>query len=142
MQMFFEDHSRIGRAALLFVVTLLLVLTPLSVRAQRASRITGTYTSMYFNKEGGDLLGEELKIVLTSKGYQGALQFAEGEPSELMIVDVQIEGNKVSFIIPATYAYAGQFSGTIQNGVIRGMFRFKGGGQEVVELKKGKSYWD
>lgn len=140
--MFFVDHSRVNRAALLLVLAPLLVLTLLSIRAGEASRITGTYTSMHFNKEGGDLLGQELKIVLTRKGYQGALQFAEGGPGQLIIVDIQTEGNKISFTISDSYPEAGQFSGTIQGGIIRGVFRFKGGGEERVELKRGKSYWD
>jgi hypothetical protein len=35
-----------------------------TLRAQGGHRITGTYTNMYYNKEGGDVLGEELKIVV------------------------------------------------------------------------------
>jgi hypothetical protein len=129
------------RRSALTTVFLFLGLASFS-NAQQTPKITGTYTSMRFNKEGGDLLGQELKIVLTRKGYQGALQFAEGGAGELIIVEIHIEADKINFALPDTSPDAGQFSGTIQNGVIRGLFRFKGGGEEKVELKRGKSYWD
>ncbi len=130
------------RASVMVTVLLLLFGFAPASCAQQAAKVTGTYTNMHFNKEGGDLLGQELKIVLTRKGYQAALQFAEGGAGELIIVEINIEGEKISFVIPDSYADAGQFSGTIQNGVIRGLFRFKGGGEERAELKRGKSYWD
>jgi hypothetical protein len=129
------------RASVMVVALLLFGFAPASC-AQQTAKITGTYTNMHFNREGGDLLGQELKIVRTRKGYQGALQFAEGGAGELIIVEVNLEGDRISFVIPDSYADAGQFNGTIQNGVIRGLFKFKGGGEERVELKKGKSYWD
>jgi hypothetical protein len=109
---------------------------------QNAQRITGTYTNMYFNKEGGDVLGEEIKIVHTRSGYQGALQFAEGEPEELVIVEVKVNGANIVFPIPDSDPHAGEFSGTVTNEVLQGEFRFKSGGREKVELRKGKSYWD
>jgi len=134
--MFFVGHMLVTRSILALVVLSGLL------AAQQPSKITGTYTSMYFNEEGGDLLGQELKIVLTRRGYQGALQFAEGGPGGLIIVDVHINGNKISFTIPETAPEAGRFSGTLTNGVIRGIFSFKEGGEEKVELRRGKSYWD
>ncbi len=114
-----------------------------TLHAQGGRRVTGTYTNMYYNKEGGDVLGEELKIVVTQGGrYQGALQFAEGEPQDLIVVDIELKGDTVSFSVPDTDSYAGRFSGTIANGILRGQFKFKRGGIENVTLKKGKSYWD
>jgi hypothetical protein len=121
------------------VVSLLLSET---VRAQNAPRITGTYSNMYFNQEGGDLLGDEVRIVAASGGYQGALQFAEGEPGDLIVVPVTVTGNRISFAIPDSSAYPGRFDGAIENGHLKGEFRFKNGGSEKVELPRGKSYWD
>jgi hypothetical protein len=129
--------NRIFKLVLLFS---LLIIIPSSI-AEHASKVTGTYTNMQFNNEGGDLLGQELKIVLTRKGYQGAQQFAEGGAGEL-IVDVHIETDQINFVIPDSYSEAGQFSGTIQNGKIPGLFKFKRGGEEKIDLGKGKSYWD
>jgi hypothetical protein len=110
--------------------------------AQKALRITGTYTDMHFNEEGGDVLGKEVRIAVTPQGYQGVLQSAEGVPGELIVVDVKVVGNKISFLIPDGSPSAGQFSGTIENGVLGGEFRYKTGRSEKVQLKRGKSYWD
>ncbi len=110
--------------------------------AQNANRVTGTYTNMYYNEEGGDLLGQELKIVLARDGCQGALQFAEGGPEQLIVVDITIDGTKIAVSLPDSCPQAGQFHGTIQNGTISGQFVYKTGGSEQVILKKGKSYWD
>jgi hypothetical protein len=100
------------------------------------TRITGTYTNMIYHQEAGDLLGEELKIVMTRKGYQGALQFSEGEPDDLIIVNIRIDGKNVNFTIPTDYAYAGQFAGTIENGILKGKFLFKTGGRGIKKREK------
>jgi len=113
-----------------------------SVSAQQAPRIAGIYSSMHYIPEAGDVLGEEIKIVASGKGYRGFLQFAEGSPSEVIEVDVKVVGATVSFVIPDDNFYAGQFAGTVVNGVLKGKFRFKNGGSEKVALRKGKSYWD
>ena len=109
---------------------------------QKPFRVTGTYTNMYYNAEGGDVIGDEIRIVYTRNGYQGVVQFAEGEPEGLVIVGVEVVGAKVSFSIPDSSPYAGKFTGTIENEILRGEFQFKNGGADKVELKKGKSYWD
>ncbi len=133
-----------AKAFLLFLGVILLCLGwRQTLYAQGSHRTTGTYTNMYYNTQGGDVLGEELKIVATQGGrYQGALQFAEGEPEDLMVVDIELKSDTISFSVPDVDRHAGRFSGTIDNGVIRGQFRFKRGGIENVILKKGKSYWD
>jgi len=104
-----------------------------------APRLTGTYTDMHYGSQGGDLLGTEIKIVSTRKGLQGALQFAEGAPEELVIVDIQIKDSAVSFVVPESSPYAGEFTGTIMNGVLTGEFRFKSGGSNRVELKGARA---
>ncbi len=106
------------------------------------NNITGTYTNMQFNRQGGDLLGTELRIAVTRSGYQGVLQIAEGGPGQLVLVNVQVDGNRIKFSIPDDNPYAGSFSGVITNGVLTGHFKYKSGGEEDVVLKKGKSYWD
>jgi len=97
---------------------------------------------MHYIAEAGDVLGTEIKIVYAGDHYQGALQFAEGAPGELIIVDVESKENSIQFAIPDGNPYAGNFSGKIKNGWLRGAFRFKSGGEGKVALHKGKSYWD
>ena len=111
--------------------------------AQATSRITGTYTHMYYNEEGGDVLGEELKIVATQgRRHQGALQFAEGEPGNLLVVNIEVTGDAIRFAVPEGETHAGSFSGTISGDAIHGEFRYANRAVEKVVLKKGKSYWD
>jgi hypothetical protein len=124
----------------LSMILLFCVLVP--AQTSKPGRVTGTYTNMSFNKEGGDLLGQELKIVATRRGYQGALQLAEGEPGELSVVDIKISGDKIEFAVPDSSPDACQFSGTIERGKIIGRFRFRTGGTQNVTLTKGKGYWD
>ena len=107
-------------------------------------KYTGTFTSLEYNKEGGDLLGEEIKIVVTRKGYQGALQISEGGPSQLMLVDVFFDKNQIRFEIPSSYPTygGGVFEGKIDDKGIRGVLKFKGGADNSVKWVRGRSYWD
>ncbi len=133
---------RIALGSLVIFSIMIVACLILSSIAQSSKRITGTYTSMHFNEEGGDVLGEELKIVVGKQGYQGALQFANGEPEDLLVVDIIVDQKKISFRVPDASEEAGYFTGTIEDGMIKGVFAYKGGATETVILKKGKSYWD
>lgn len=113
-----------------------------SARADQQARITGTYSDMHYIQEAGDILGTEIKIVFTGSKFQAAIQIAEGEPGDLIVVDVVRNKDSIQFALPAESAYEGKFSGTIANGFLRGEFLFKNGGSDKVALKKGKSYWD
>lgn len=44
---------------------------PVEIFSETGIKITGTYTNMHYNEEGGDILGEELRIVVGAKGYLG-----------------------------------------------------------------------
>jgi hypothetical protein len=128
--------------AVVGVLLFVAVVTTMQLEAQKSPRITGTYTNMYYNRGGGDVLGDEIKIVFTGTEFQGALQIAEGVPGPLMVVQIHANGSTIDFVLPDSSPYAGQFSGTIENGILKGEFRFKSGGADKVELRKGKSYWD
>ena len=99
-------------AAALFV---LLCSTYATIRGQGKTRITGTYTSMQYIPEAGDVIGEELHIVWTSTGYQGAYQDSEGAPGPLVIVNIHVTGSKISFDIPPGTGFVppARFEGTI-----------------------------
>ena len=115
-----------------------------SAQVNRSAKITGTYTDMYYNRDGGDLLGTELKIVFTSKGYQGVIQFGHGGASPLMIVEIKVNGNKIQFDIPLTQPplYPTHFEGTVDATGLKGIFRIGTIEGESVILKRSKSYWD
>ena len=98
---------------------------------------------MYHNDAGGDVLGEELKIVATQGSrYQGALQFAEGEPQSLLVVNSEVTGDTIRFAVPEGDTHAGRFSGTISSKAIQREFRYANGAVEKVVLNRGKSYGD
>ena len=116
-----------------------------AIDAQQKVKYTGTFTSLEFNQEGGDLLGEEIHIVLTQKGYQGALQISEGEPSQIILVQVVFDqSNSVRFEIPSSSpSYGGGvFDGKIDSLGIKGVLRLKGGVENLIKWKRGRSYWD
>ena len=137
--------TKLHKTRLTSSLALLICFTITAVKptpGQKQVKITGTFSDMHFVKEAGDLLGTEIKIVYAGDSYQGALQFAEGAPSELVIVKIHKDGNKISFSIPDDNPYAGGFQGSVSNEALQGEFRFKSGGTEKVTLHRGKSYWD
>src|SRR5207247_9716791 len=105
---------------------------------------TGTFSSHSYNREGGDLVGAEIKIVATKKGFQGALQIAEGGPSPLMLVDVLFDKDQVKFKIPESYSQygGGVFEGKIDSKGLSGAFTFRGVRGEKENLIRGCGYWD
>jgi hypothetical protein len=128
------------------VVFLSFVLSSVSVHEAAVNQIqhTGTYSSLEYNKEGGNLLGMELKIVSTKYGYQGVLQISEGIPSELMLVGIQIEKENISFEIPKAYSiYGGMiFQGKFDENGITGSFISGGKPGNPEKLIRKPSYWD
>ena len=108
-------------------------------------RVVGTYTNLRYSTRSGDLVGVEIKIVpARGRGFQGALQIAEGSPSELMVVDVIVEQSKIRFRIPNSYPIygGGTFEGVIESAAIRGKFTFGEALNEEISLKRGRGYWD
>lgn len=99
---------------------------------------TGTFSSMYYHEEGGDLLGIELRIVYTRDGYEGVLQFGEGEPSRLTIVEPIIHGNSISF------NYCTKFSGGHFDGVYTetGIAPKTPDKESGWNLRRKSSYWE
>ena len=133
---------KVGAVLLLVIITGATTSFVLGADEKSPLRITGTYSDMRYVPDAGDVIGTEIKIVFTGKGFQGALQIAEGSPGTLMLVEVEQKGNSISFSIPEDSPYAGAFHGSISGSVLRGDFQFKTGGSQAVVLRKGKSYWD
>jgi hypothetical protein len=116
--------------------------------------VRGTFTNLRYSRESGDLLGAEIKIVpvtLRDGGpgqheptFQGALQIAEGEPSEIMVVRIRLDGSKISFEIPKPYPLygGGTFAGSVEGTVIVGRFTFRGAVGDEVRLRRGRGYWE
>jgi len=137
------DTMRMGKASV-FLVFVLLYGASLGSAEEKKVKQTGTFSSLTYNREGGDVVGAEIKIVATRKGFQGALQIAEGGPSPLMVVDVLFEKDRVRFKIPESYPEygGGVFEGQIDAKGISGAFTFRGVRGDKENLIRGRSYWD
>ena len=106
---------------------------------------TGIYSDIYFNKEGGDLLGTEIFLLHSGDGYYVLFQSAQGGLSIPVLVSASLIKNKLSFELPKNRnGYGGLFSGIIYHNRIEGRLsngQLSPSGQEIFILKKGKSYW-
>jgi len=110
--------------------------------APAVAKRTGTFSTFTFNKEGGDLLGVEIRIVRSHDGYQAAVQFAEGEPGSLTVVPVTFDGQKLRFEIPMGKDQRDVFEGTVGARALVGRFSRGVGAGDELRLPRKKSYWD
>jgi len=124
----------------LIIVIGLLSFTGLAASAE-AVKLTGTFSSFEYNEEGGDLIGTELRIVLTSHGYQGTIQMAEGSPGELVKISPIFDGLNISFEIKDEL-YQGQFKGSYTDHGIEGVIYYVGGGESSECLPRKVGHWD
>jgi hypothetical protein len=78
----------------------------------------GTFSNMYFHQEAGDLLGEEIKIVIGEERTDddapliGIFQQAMGAPLNPVLVDVRCGKDGVEFALPTTSMRGSYFRGT------------------------------
>jgi hypothetical protein len=134
-------------AAIKYLLCLLILLSPLpsfadSANVAPSARVTGTYSSLSYNTDGGDLNGVEIRFVLTRKGIKGVVQFAEGGAGDLALVDVRVTGTHIQFEMPAGSDTEGTFEGTVSAKGLEGTFSYKGGSKEHLTLPRSASYWD
>ena len=120
-----------------FVV--LLALASVAFAQNGRPRVSGVYTDLKYNQEGGDLLGMELLIIPSDpSGYRALVQIAEGGPPFAVIVPLLVDGSHVEFTLPAGSAYSREhFVGTLSGTKL--VLHSPQGKDET--LKRGKSYW-
>jgi hypothetical protein len=109
-------------------------------------RIPGIYTNLNYNSEGGDLLGTEVFIVNADvNGYVAFVQSWQGGTTMPVVVAVKVDGDKLSFSIPAPSLGEGEYKGTISATGFDGTWRHRdarnGLSEEKIHLKRTKSYW-
>ena len=123
-------------------MALALLFFAFTVSANDEVKVTGIYSNLHYNEEGGDLLGEEIFIVYGDMGeYFASVQCAQGGTRAPFIAKVEVTNNNIEFVIPNNNTHLctpGIFRGTITNTGISG--EFKGSGYKVF-LERGKSYW-
>ena len=126
------------------VIAVFLLASTLTVAgALSASKITGIYSNLRFNDEGGDLLGMEILVLPreskggTSATYNVVVQIADGGAPYVVVVPLEWMGDH--FDCPLS---AGDYGGQHLTLRFQGselLVLWPGGNQE--KLKRGKSYW-
>ena len=115
-----------------------------SAAQDTAVHITGMYSNLYYNEEGGDLLGVELFIFRSKDGYQVLVQMAEGELPTASLVPLDVDGPNIRFTLPGGGDSGMTFSGTVSAKGISGHWgngQLSSTGTKDEVLKRGKSYW-
>jgi hypothetical protein len=122
------------------LVSLVLIFSSTQVIAAKSlpSKVTGVFSDMAYNKEGGDVIGIEIFLVYSNRGYFAVYQSSEGAPSVPVVLPAKVVGSSVSFQIPSEIDSRGSFMGTIDNNELTGCF--SGNGQSI-HLKRKPSYW-
>ncbi len=109
----------------------------------RPTRVTGVFTNLHYNEDGGDVVGLEVLLIYTRAGYMAVIQIAEGVPEVPVVVPVQLDGSQIAFSFPAGGVTL-QFRGTVGPTALEGRFNngaFADSPQGSVALRRGKSYW-
>ena len=128
------------------VIMLSMLLSCIAAIAVEAAsvKVTGVYSDMHLHKETGDMLGMEIIIIYSAKGYMAIFQSSEGRPSIPITVSASVHGNDIEFTLPGSEGYSGVFKGKIGRKELIGQFEngqvnYKG--ERIIKLKSGRSYW-
>jgi hypothetical protein len=123
-----------------FFVVLALVLTASPAFAQTSvPKITGVYSSLRYNQEGGDLQGMELLVIPEEAGgYKAFVQIADGGAPFTAVVHIFLEGSRIWFVIPVEGAFGERrFEGELKGKSL--VIGSPAGAKQT--LYRGKSYW-
>jgi hypothetical protein len=125
----------------LFVVLCLVVGGPI-VSAAPPLKVAGTFSSLAYNAEGGDLIGYEVRIIPSNEGLKALVQVAQGDSGKVYLVGVDQKGNVLSFDVPLSSNVHGRFEGTVSLNGLDGTISYPSGAIEQVSLKRTTSYWE
>ena len=129
-------------AVVLFLLCSLPGIAPGREQEPNYALFTGTYSSFTYNAEAGDLNGVEVHILFTGKGLKAIVQFAEGGPGDVALVNVTATGTHFHFEMPAGFDPEGAFDGTVSAKGLDGTFTHKGDDPEHLFLPRARGYWD
>ncbi|QIP54873.1 hypothetical protein [Hafnia alvei] len=101
-------------------------------------KITGIYSSLSFNTESGDIVGEEIMVVFSNKGYIATYQSSDGEPTIPVVTKVNIVNDTITFTLPPPFDIQGEFIGVISKNMLTGKFKKS---NQVLILERKNSYW-
>ena len=125
-----------------FLTALMLLACMHLAIATGATRLPGTYSSLKYNVEGGDLVGFEVRVVPTNLGTKAVVQVAEGDAGRIYIVDVAEKSGIVSFEIPLAAGLRAGFKGKVTSKGLDGTITYPSGEHKVLFLPRCTSYWE
>ena len=111
---------------------------PASSGVENVEKVTGMYSDMRYNEEGGDVLGTEVFVMRAQGGYYVVYQSSEGDPSVPVVIPAEVSGKTIKFDVPASSDPRGSFTGHVNAGNLAGTFSAS---EESVVLKRRQSYW-
>jgi hypothetical protein len=136
---------RMRLTGLVFLAFACVATTMAAVPAGSGSvKVTGTYSNLQYNEEGGDLLGMEIKIVpVTGERLQAVVLVSDGAPAPMVLVDVHVSGRSITFKVPRNeFDDAWSFHGSISAKGLTGIITHGSGAKEQVTLPRRCGYWD
>lgn len=107
-----------------------------------SATLHGTYSSLKYSGESGDINGYEVEFIPTNKGLRAVVQTAQGEINGIYVVDVS-EGKdmQVSFLIPLNTTEKQTFVVRAYGNELRGTILLPAGSQNLI-LKRTTGYWN
>ncbi|MES2296642.1 MAG: hypothetical protein V4582_06340 [Pseudomonadota bacterium] len=106
-------------------------------------RCQGTYSSFEFNKEGGDLLGLEIKIVPAGEHFEAVVQSAQGEPGALFLATATCSKGRITISIPKQPDRPFvSLEGVVSKNGIKAQLNYEGGSVEKIFVPRRPGYWD
>lgn len=131
-----------ANAASNLLITVMLLAWMQVACAFGTGKLPGTYSSLTYNVEGGDLIGYEVRIIPTNQGMKAVVQVAEGDAGRIYIVDVVEKAGVVSFEVPLASGMYGKFNGMVSSSGLAGTIIYPSSERESVLLKRCASYWE
>ena len=127
---------------LVYLMVFSLLITCAVFANDSVGKITGVYSDMDYNSEGGDLIGIEVNVIYSSEGYFVVFQASEGAPSVPVVIKATVSGENIDFVIPDRGAvYSGKFHGVIKKDGMKGNVEGYTGYASKLWLKRQLSYW-
>lgn len=137
-----ELQKIVGVGSKFLISAALIVAVSVAVAAP-TTKYAGTYSSLAYNAESGDLTGYEVRIIPSNQGLKAVVQVAEGDAGRVYIVDViKKNSNTLSFAVPLASGIHATFTGTVSALGLDGVISFPSGHTQKIFLKRSISYWE
>lgn len=134
--------ARVRRTGLGWALLLLLLLSS-AVAAKEGGGIAGTYSSLEYSHESGDLSGYEIQIVPVTNGYRVVLQLAEGEVTDVVVADASMgEDGTISASFPLRSGGSCKLRARQDGGKLVGVLSFDTSGDVELTMPRSSGYWD